>query len=126
VPIHSFTVLSGSPVVVAPTEIDVTTAEQLRVALLRAEGRQASTARAMVVVDLTRTLFCDSVGLTVLVRAHRRAVVGGGELRLVIPAKGAVARVLGLSGLDRLIPCFGSLQQALDPRPPGTTSVRVN
>jgi anti-anti-sigma factor len=66
-------------------------------------------------VDLTMTRFCDSAGLHVLVRAHRRALAEGGELRLAIPAEGAVARIFTVTGLDRLIPSFGSLDQALAP-----------
>ena len=33
---------------------------------------------------MTRTQFCDSVGLGVLIRAHKRALEEGGELRLVV------------------------------------------
>jgi anti-anti-sigma factor len=102
-PIH------GVPVVTLPAEIDVTTAEQLRVALLHA----ASQGQPIVVVDLAQTRSCDTAGLRVLVRAHRRAFAEGGELRLVIPAEGAVAQIVVLTGLHRLIPCFASLDQAL-------------
>ena len=66
---------------------------------------------------MTRTRFCDSAGLTVLVRAHHRAVAEGGELRLVIAAGGAVARVFALTRLDLFIPLFGSLDEALASRP---------
>jgi hypothetical protein len=59
----------------------------------------------------------DSAGLTVLVRAHRQAVADGGELRLVLPAGGAVARVFAITRLDLFIPLFGSLDEALAPRP---------
>ena len=62
----------------AHAETDITTAEQLRTVLLRAANRGYAT----VVVDMTLTRFCDSAGLTVLVRAHKRAVADGGELRL--------------------------------------------
>jgi hypothetical protein len=53
----------------------------------------------------------------VLVRAHDRALAEGGELRLVIPASCAVLRVFALSGLDRLIPNFPGLDEALQPAP---------
>ena len=52
----------------APAEIDVCNAEQLRIALLDAGNR----GHAMVVVDMTRTRFCDSEGFNVLVGAHKR------------------------------------------------------
>jgi anti-sigma B factor antagonist len=105
--------INGLPVVAAPAEIDSTTAGQLRMVLLRTAARRP----AAVVVDMTRTRFCDSAGLTVLVRAHQRAVADGGELRVVIPGGGAVARVFAITSLDRVIPVFGSLDEALAPRP---------
>lgn len=101
--------INGLAVVTAPEEIDITTAEQLRMVLLDA----GSHVHATVVVDMTRTRFCDCSGLSVLVRAYRRAVAEGGELRLLLPADGPVARVVTLTGLNRFIPCFGSLDQAL-------------
>jgi anti-anti-sigma regulatory factor len=39
---------------------------------------------------MTGTQFCDSAGLGVLVRAHKRALADGGELRLVILASAMV------------------------------------
>lgn len=68
------------------------------------------------------TRFYDSAGLQVLVRGHNRAQAEGGELRLVIPADGAVRRIVTLTGMDRSIPCFASLTEALaqtsaDPNP---------
>jgi len=81
--------INGVPVVTVPAEIDVTAAGQLRMVLLRATAR----GHATVAVDMTRTRFCDSAGLTVLVRAHKRAWPGDGELRLVIPADGTLARI---------------------------------
>ena len=105
--------INGVPVVTAPAEIDATAADQLRTVLLHSAAR----GHATIVVDMTRTRFCDSAGLTVLVRAHRRAVVEGGELRLVIAAGGTVARIFAITRLDLVIPVFGSLDEALIPRP---------
>jgi anti-sigma B factor antagonist len=105
--------IDGMSVVTAPAEIDITTAEQLRTVLLHAANR----GHATVVVDMTLTRFCDSAALTVLVRAHKRAVADGGELRLVIPVGGAVARIFAITRLDLVIPLFGSLDGALAPGP---------
>ena len=105
--------ISGVPVVTAPAEIDATTADQLRAVLLQATAHGHTT----VVVDMTRTQFCDSSGLGALVRAHKRALEEGGELRLVIPAAGAVSRVFTVTSLYRFIPRFGSLREALLQRP---------
>lgn len=109
----SVEMINGVPVVAAPAEIDVTTAEQLRSGLLEA----ASHGHTTIVVDMTRTRFCDSCGLSVLVRAHKRAFEEGGELRLVIPPDGTVFRIFTLTSLYRLIPRFDSLTEALRQRP---------
>lgn len=105
--------IGGVPVVAAPAAIDVATAEQLRAVLLEA----ASQGHTTVVVDMTGTQFCDSSGLSVLIRAHKRALEDGGELRLVIPPDGVVFRIFALTSLYRFIPRFGSLGEALLQRP---------
>ena len=101
--------IAGVPVLAAPIEIDTAVAEQLRAVLLEAASRGHTT----VVVDMTGTLFCDSSGLSVLIRAHKRALEEGGELRLVIPPGGAVSRIFTLTSLYRFIPRFASLGEAL-------------
>ncbi len=104
----SLLMVGGVPVVTAPAEIDVTTAGELRGMLAVCAARGHTT-----VVDLTGTQFCDSAGLTVLVRAHKQALAAGGELRVVLPAGGPVPRIFTLTGLDRVIPHFTGLEQAL-------------
>jgi anti-sigma B factor antagonist len=103
-----FEVASGVPVVTAPEEIDITSAPGLRSALLDAAAHGHET----LVVDMTRTQFCDSSGLHTLLAAHKRAQAVGGELRLVISAA-PVLRVFAITGVDRIIPNFTSLDQAL-------------
>ena len=107
--------INGVPVVEAPEEIDICNAEQLRIVLLEA----ASRGHATVVVDMTRTRFCDSSGFSVLVAAHQRALAEGGGLRLVIPDGSRVLRIFTVIGLGRFIPRFASLDQAL---PPGSAA----
>ena len=107
----AYELVNGVPVVTAPEEIDVTNAPALRVALLAA----ATPGRGTLVVDMTRTRFCDSAGLHALVAAHERAQAEGGELRLALPAAG-VLRVFEITGLHRVIPSFRSLEQALADR----------
>lgn len=101
------------PVVIAPAEIDITTAGQLRTVLLNTATRGHLT----VVVDLSLTRFCDCCGLDTLLRQHKLAQEYGGELRLVIPADGEVPRILALTCFDRLIPCFASVKEALAQAP---------
>ena len=104
-------VISAVPVVTAPEEIDITTASRLRAALAA-----AARGHATVVVDMTRTHACDTAGLHVLVRAHRRALAQGGELRLAMPSPD-VRRLFAITGLDRVIRHFASLDEALAQTP---------
>jgi anti-sigma B factor antagonist len=101
-------VLGGVPVVAAPEEIDITNAEALRSALLTA----AAGGHGALVVDMTRTQFCDSSGLHALIAVHKHAGAAGCEVLLVIPSV-AVLRVFALTGMDMVIPNFTSLADAL-------------
>jgi len=101
-------VAGGVPVVATPEEIDINNAAQMRAALLEAAEHGDGT----LVVDMSGTQFCDSAGLHVLVRAHMQAQAGGGELVLVLPGA-TVLRVFAITGIDRLIPNFPSLDQAV-------------
>lgn len=103
-----FTLVSGVPVVTAPEEIDITNAAALRSALLDAAAHGHGT----LAVDMTATRFCDSSGLHTLLAAHMRAQGEGGELLLACSAT-AVLRVFELTAIDRIIPTFASLDQAL-------------
>jgi anti-sigma B factor antagonist len=101
-------VVQGVPVVAAPEEIDITNAEGLRTALLQA----AASGDGTLVVDLTRTRFCDSAAIHALVDAHKRARAGGGRVVLVTSGA-AVPRIFELTGVDRVIPRFPSVAEAL-------------
>jgi len=122
-----FTLVSGVPVVTAPEEIDITNASALRAALLEA----AAHGRGAMVADMSGTQFCDSAGLSVLVRAHKRAQAEGGELLVVVPAT-SVLRIFAITGIDRMIPNFSSLEDALAERlrpgelPAATPATRIN
>ena len=105
-------VVKGVPVVAAPEEIDITNAEALRSALLTA----AADGHGTLVVDMTRTRFCDSSGLHTLIAAHKRAGAEGREVLLVIPST-TVLRVFALIGMDTVIPNFTSLAEALTQTP---------
>jgi len=106
--------VSGVPVVVTPDAIDITNAGALRAALLdcyeHGHGR--------LVIDMSRTRFCDTAGLHALVGAHKHALAEGGEIRVVI-SDAAIQRIFALTGLDQAIPNFTSLQEAL-PQPPAS------
>lgn len=97
----------GVPVVAAPQEIDIANAGGLRETLLDLLARHA-----VVVIDMTQTQFCDTAGLHVLVVAHKRALAQGCEVRLAMSG-GPVLRILTITGIDRVIPRFSSLEDAL-------------
>jgi anti-sigma B factor antagonist len=103
-----FEVVNGVPIVTAPEEIDITNAPELRSALLEAAAHGHGT----LVADMTRTRFCDSSGLHTLLAAHKRVQAEGGELLLAMSGT-AVLRVFALTGIDRIIPNFTNLDQAL-------------
>jgi anti-sigma B factor antagonist len=71
------TMINGVPVVATPAEIDVTTADQLGAVLLAATENRYRT----LVVDMTRTRFCDSAAVHTLIAARKRVLADGGELR---------------------------------------------
>jgi len=108
----------GVPVVAAPEEIDITNAAELQAALLDACGSEAGGHRTFV-VDMTRTRFCDSAGIAALVGAHKRAQAEGGRVLLAVSGV-AVPRIFELTGIDRIIPSFTSLEEALTETLAGT------
>jgi len=77
-------------------ELDIRTCERLE----RIVGAVADQGER-VVLDLSALTFCDSTGLAVFVRLHKRAQAAGGVLVLRSPLP-RVANVLTLTGLDRL------------------------
>ena len=113
----------GVPVVTAPEEIDITNAAGLRAGLLEAALLEAALLDAAghpaFVVDMTRTRFCDSAGIQALVEAHKRAQAAGGQVLLAMSGA-AVPRIFELTGVDRVIPSFASLDDALAHTPAGT------
>lgn len=94
-------------VVRLPAEIDLTLADGVREALLSVLNSGA----LGLVVDMTGTTFCDSAGITALVRAARRASATGATMRLAATAA-AVLRVFTLVGIDRLIGIYPTVEEA--------------
>jgi anti-sigma B factor antagonist len=103
------TMINGVPVVVTPAEIDVTNADGLRSALLKAAAGGPGT----LVVDMSLTRFCDSAGMQTLLAAHTAAQAEDREVLLAVPGR-TVLRVFAITGMDRVIPIFASLDEALD------------
>lgn len=100
-------------VVTLPEHIGVSNAGQVLDELLSVINRGATS----LVADLTATISCDYAGADAVTRAYRRAVSSGTELLLAVTAP-VVLRALSLSGLNRLVSVYPSLQAALAARPP--------
>lgn len=65
-----------------------------------------------VVVDMREVTFCDSTGLNALVAANRRAGERGRHIALVaLPPR--VQRVFRITGIDRYIPIYDTLREAI-------------
>jgi anti-sigma B factor antagonist len=88
-------------------EADVTNSDRLR-DLLDAEVAKEPT---LLIVDLSGLSFMDSSALHALLRANRALDRQGGVLSLVAPQE-AVARMLNLTAADRLVPVYGSVEEA--------------
>jgi anti-sigma B factor antagonist len=95
-------------VVTLPVEIDVTNADAVRDNLMSVMDQGA----AMLVADLSKTNFCDSAGVSALVRTFRRASTGTSAMRLVVSTP-AVQRVLSITGVDRLVDIYPSVAASL-------------
>jgi anti-sigma B factor antagonist len=102
----------GLVVVALPAEIDMATAGQASEDL----GSVLADSPSTVIADMTATRFCDSSGISVLVRAHKQAAAHGTEFRLVVQSAG-VLRTLALAGMGQLLPIFPTVTQALTATP---------
>jgi anti-sigma B factor antagonist len=95
-------------VVTLPAEIDVTNADAIREELLAVLAQGA----ALLVADMSTTDFCDSSGVSALVRVFRHAATSATALRLVVSTP-AVLRVLSITGVDRLVDVYPSVAASL-------------
>jgi anti-sigma B factor antagonist len=107
-------------VVTLPAEIDVTIADTVRDELLALLGQGAT----LLIVDLSRTEFCDSAGVSSLVRTYRQASTSGSAMRLVVGTP-AVQRVLSITGVDRVVDVFPSVAASLAGTPGVTDQVHA-
>lgn len=91
----------GVPVVEVHGEVDLATVCELRRVIGDAGARCEGPALA--VVDLREADFIDVYGVRVLVEEALASSGLGGELRLVVPEEGCVARVFELLGIGRML-----------------------
>ena len=89
-------------------ELDVATAPSLAVLIDRARGR----GRPEVLVDLTGVVFCDSTGLRALMGAARELRIAGGQLAIVCPGDGQLARLLEVTGAREALRVYEDAEHA--------------
>ena len=97
---------AGIPVVRVNGDFDLST-----VASFDSEVEQSLSGDHLV-IELADCTFIDSSALRALVRAQKRIAQGGGSLAIVAPSQPA-RRVLEVASLDRFVPVFGTLAEAL-------------
>jgi anti-anti-sigma factor len=91
-----------------PAEVGITNADQVREELFRAIDGGPE----LLMVDMTGTSYCAVAGIHVLMDARGRAGEAGIGLRVAAGAP-TVRRILQLTGADRLIDVYPSLEAAL-------------
>jgi anti-sigma B factor antagonist len=105
--------VKGVPVLAAPEEIDIANAGELRRALLESAAYGSGT----LVVDLTRTQFCDTAGLHAL--WGRVSGPGPWVATCCVTPGAGVLRIFAITGLDQVFLSFATLDKALAHIPGG-------
>jgi len=95
-------------IVKLPAEIDATNSSGAYADLVAA----CLPGTSVVVADLSGTVFCDSSAMRALVHAHQLASSMGIDLRLVVASQ-PVLRVLELTGLQRVLRLYPSIEGAV-------------
>lgn len=99
--------VDGVRVVALHGEIDHAVKDEFHQALIPEDG----TPPPRTVVDLSDVTFMDSSGINVFIAAHHTVKEAAGWLRIAAPRE-SVLRVIQLIGLDAVIPCHPTLEQA--------------
>ncbi|MFE2492272.1 STAS domain-containing protein [Streptomyces mirabilis] len=103
-------VVDGVLVVTVHGEIDHAVKDLLSQALLSEDG---TVPPPRIVADLSGVTFMDSSGINVFINAHHRVSKAQGWLRIA-DAQESVARLLHLVGIDQIIDCHPTVEQALN------------
>ncbi|WP_328494742.1 STAS domain-containing protein [Streptomyces sp. NBC_00414] len=104
----SRTTVDGVHVVTLCGDLDHDSRDRVEEAL----QRPAADVPQRTVADLTGVTFMDSSGVNVLIIAYKAAAATEGWVR-VAGARPSVRRVLELVGLDTVIRCYPTVEQAL-------------
>lgn len=90
-------------------DIDVSTADEAKHTLLAAAAGGATG----MVIDLSTATFLDSPGVNVLFLVARRLEQEGQRGALVVPPGSFLRKVLSVTALDRLVPLFANVSDAV-------------
>ncbi len=112
--------LDRHAIITLPEHIDPSTIGSIREQLLSIINRDV----VVLVVDMSGTISCDDSGADALARVHQRALASGTGLRLVVSSE-IVRRVLSVSGVDRLMSVYPSMEAALAATLPAQTDLET-
>jgi anti-sigma B factor antagonist len=99
-------------------ELDLYTADSVRAHIAEADAVGADT----VVVDLSEISFIDSTALGVLVQETKR-LEGRGHSLVLVTNHPRTLRVFEVTGLDRVVRMYATLQDALSDLDPGSQRI---
>jgi anti-sigma B factor antagonist len=105
---------SGAALMRLVGNLDLDTAPELRTVLQRLRARSVT----RMVIDLTGLVFCDSIGLSAFVDAHKSCTGRGGYLRLANPTP-LLERIFVVVGIADALPVYRTVQAARDGDPAG-------
>lgn len=97
--IVAVTAVDGQPVARAPTDIDLANAETIGDELVTAVPHDAT----ILSLDLTDTRYLDSAGIAMLLMLQERLSRRRQKLRIVVPPRSPVRRLLQVAGVDRTL-----------------------
>jgi anti-sigma B factor antagonist len=99
----------GATLIAAGGELDLASSPALREELERAQNAGAE----LVILDLRELVFMDSTGLSVVVKAHQRALESGRRFAVVRGGK-QVERLLTLTGVSERLTVVDQPEELLD------------
>jgi anti-sigma B factor antagonist len=102
--------IEAAVVVTAAGEVDISSAPRLHEALLAAIRRPDT---SVVVFDARGLTFLGSRGLAALIRALEETVRRGTSFRVVISPRSPVYRVIEITGVDKEIARYETVEEAL-------------
>jgi anti-anti-sigma factor len=103
-------IMTEAVIVIVAGEVDPMSAERLAGEIVQALGRAK---RQPVVVDLGQVSYFGSGGWGALVSAYNEAQRQDRTLRIVIGHQDAILRSLQMLGLDRVLPVYEAMPEAL-------------